>query len=106
MTNVVYQLTDRISDGAAPEINNIRKYLFVGYARTLSRIAENTGILCLCGKGNIKNPSDDGAFIDDLENAILCRDLLRAMPLKILKAVILRHMNGCKSVKTRVGSGL
>jgi len=31
----------------------------------------------------MKNPSDDGVFIDDLENAILCHDLLRAMLLKI-----------------------
>ena len=48
LTNVVYQLADRISDGTAPEINNIRKYLFVGYARALSRIAENAGIICPC----------------------------------------------------------
>ena len=105
LTNVVYQLADRIADGTAPEINNIRKYLFVGYAHALSRIAENAGVICPGDQEQKKNPSDDGAFIDELENAILCYDLLRTMPLKVRKAVILRHVKGysCKETAEAVG---
>jgi len=105
LTNVVYQLTDRIAYGAAPKIDNIRKYLFVGCIRTLSRIAENAGTRCLSGKRKMKNPSDDGAFINGIENAILCHDLLRTMPLKVRKAVVLRYMEGfsCRETAATVG---
>ena len=106
LTNVVYQLADRISEGAAPEINNIRKYLFVSYARALSRIAENAGILSPCDQVKKINPSDNGAFIEELENAILCHDLLRTMPLKVRKAVILRHVKGYSCMETAEAVGM
>jgi DNA-directed RNA polymerase specialized sigma24 family protein len=105
LTRVVYQLADMISDGTAPEILSIRKYLFVSYARALSRIAENAGILCPSGQEKEENPSDGGAFIDELDNGILCYDLLRTLPLKMRKAVIFRHVKGytCKETADAVG---
>jgi len=107
LTNVVYRLTDKVSDGTAPEINNIRKYLFVGCTHALSRVAENAGILCPGDQDETENQleTDNGDFIDDLENAILCHDLLRAMPVKVRKAVVLRHMKGysCKETAAAVG---
>ena len=106
LTRVVYQLADMISDGTAPEILSIRKYLFVSYARALSRIAENAGILCPSGQEKEENPSDGGAFIDELDNGILCYDLLRALPLKMRKAVIFRHLKGYTCMETADAIGM
>jgi len=105
LTQVVYQLADRISDGTAPEIRNIRRYLFVSYVHTLSRITENAGILYSFDQEKEQNLSDDGAFIDGLDNGILCYDLLRALPLKMRKAVIFRHVKGytCKETADAIG---
>ena len=106
LTQAAYILTDRIVEGIAPEIRNVRKYLFVCFVRDLSRIALNAGGIRPHCRRKKKDLSDDGAFMNSLENAILCREILSAMPVNVRKAITLRYAIGCSCKETAKKVGI
>jgi len=106
LTTVVNTIVDRICDGNAPEIHDMRKYIFVCYAHALSRVAAKAGGIRPHSRGKKNDLSDDGAFVTSLENAILCRELLSVMPPKMQKAAILRYAIGysCEETAEEIGT--
>ena len=106
LTEAVNTIVDGISDGNAPEIHDMRKYIFVCCAHALSRIAAKAGGIRPRCRGRKKDLSDDGAFMASLENAILCRELLSVMPPNVQEAAILRYALGysCKETAEEIGT--
>jgi nucleoid DNA-binding protein len=105
LANIVNTITDRLARGTDVPIRNIRNYMFTGYMNELKRIAEKNGIF-RSGDGNPKNLlSDDGALMDELENRILCGQIVNSLSDTVEKAAVLRYLRGysCKETAALLG---
>ena len=105
MIRIVYTVADRLAQNTAAPIRDIDKYLFTGYINELKRIARKTGIL-RHKTDKLRSTSDDGAFIEALENAILCGELFGRLSPKLETAAALRYQWGysCAEAAEKLGS--
>ena len=104
MTQVVHHIADRLADGNAPPIRNMRNYMFVSFSRVLEQINTNCEAVP-CRKPNIQE-SDNGAFLTAVENVIMCDEVLSVLPPRLREMVIFRYMMGksCNEVAAVFGS--
>ena len=104
MTQVVHHIADRLADGNAPPIRNMRNYMFVSFSRVLEQIDTNCEATP-CRKQNTQE-SDNGAFLASIENVIMCNEVLSVLPQRLREMVISRFMMGksCNEVAAVFGS--
>ena len=98
MTRIVYVVADRRVRSTGKPIRDLRKYMITGYLNELRKMAKKAGIGCHTDCDPDEEISDEGGFIDALENLVLCKEVLATLPPKVRKMVYLRHMMGysCK----------
>ena len=104
LTQAAQAVAERIADDNAPPVRSIRNYLFICYARTLARNWANAIYLHKRRRREMEL-SDEGAFIENLENVILCDELLDAMPPKGKKATNFRYLQECSCKETAAALG-
>jgi len=106
LTKVVHKIADRIVGGIASKIGNMRKYMFVCYVHAMTLTASKHGVVRSHSRRKRKDISDDGDFIESLDNVILCRELLGYMPDTSRRATILRYAFGCSCKETAEEIGI
>jgi len=105
MIHIVYVIADRLAQGVGEPIRNIRKFMFKGYMNELKRIARKAGIVKPPAR-ETSAVSDDGDFIEALENAILCGELFDKLSPKLQTAASLRYEWGYSCAETAMILGL
>ena len=105
MIHIVYVIADRLAQCAGAPIRNIRKFMFKGYMNELKRIARKSGIVRPSTREK-SAVSDDGDFIETLENAILCDELFSKLSPKLQTAVSLRYEWGYSCEETAIILGM
>ena len=106
LIRVVNVLTDRRARGNCTKINNLSRYMFAGYMRELKRIVEKIGVVHPRNLDGKEPDSDDGAFFDALENAILYDEAVCGLSAKEEAAVTFRYVKGYSFEETAEIMGL
>lgn len=102
LIHVVNVITDNIANGTGKPIRNIHKYMFAGYVKKLKRIIGSIGIAPQ--DPNPKKQSDDGCFIDALENVIFCVEITSGLSEEEKNTAKLRFMGySCEETAAMLG---
>ena len=98
LLKAVYVTVDDLSNGNS--IADAQKYIFGVYRHNLSRITRKHGF----DHGKIEltdeNLADKGIYLEQIDNKILCRELLDAMPPQGKRVAVLRYKIGCSWMET------
>jgi hypothetical protein len=104
LIHVAHVISDRLATGKCVKIQDMRKYMFVGYTMELKRIVQKIGVIQdFCGN---EPESDDGAFFDAIENAMLYDEIVGVLSEKEEYAVACRCIMGCSFKETAKMVGL
>ncbi len=103
LVQVTHATADQLArieqDSSREEIRDLRAYVFASFMHAISEIAERQGLrrteyIDMASWIADREVSDHGAFIGALEDGILCRELLEAMPPKGMSVAISRYILG------------